>query len=151
MEFSQKVPRFSLCRTFCENSSESSTVLFLWKVHRKFHGFVSVKFPEEFPQKVPVTRFCFIGISQKVPRFSLCGNFCENLSVSSAVLSLWKFHRKFHSFVSVELSVEISQKVPQFCRCGNSTESSTVLCRASWILPSNRCVHTFNSLILYRN
>ena len=64
-----------------------------WNFHREFHGLVPVELSVEIPQKIP--GFCF------------CGNSIE----SSTVLSLWKFQRKFHSFVSVE----IPEKVPLFC------------------------------------
>ena len=77
-------------RTFCENSTESSTETepwnFLWNFHRKFHDLVSVEHSVEIPRKVP--------------RFGLCGTFRGNSTESSTVWSQWKFHRKFQRFVS---------------------------------------------------
>ena len=35
---------------------------------------------------------------------------------------LWNFLRKFHGFVSVELSVEIQREIPRFSVCGVSME-----------------------------
>ena len=75
------------------NSTESSMFLSLWNFLWKFHGFVSVEFSVEFPQKIP--------------QFCLCGTFFGNSTVLSLWNFPWNFHRRFHSFVSVELSMEI--------------------------------------------
>ena len=81
--------KFHAADPFEVRSGSVQTRNFLWKFHRKFHGFVSVEFPRE------------------IPRLSLCGTFCRNSTGSSTVL------------------------IPRFCLRGNFT----ILCRASLIVP----------------